>query len=88
MRAIDHQDWIGTAKALNRIAVTHFVLTIVGLVFGWPTYMRVTIAMAFVATIGGIIQAVRASRRYRRRWTNVDPGDPPLDSVERAARER
>lgn len=91
MRALDLQNWTNAAKALHYMAATEAMLTIASFALsgraGRPA-VTVAIVASWVVLACIAVWTIRAGRQYRRRWIGVAPGDPPLDSIERAARER
>lgn len=86
MRELDFQRWTGAAKSLHRLAIAETLLTIASLVLSERTmFLRIAIVASWTVLAGLMIWTVRAGRQYKRRWTDVPSGDPPLDSIEREA---
>ena len=86
MRDLDMQNWTGAAKAVFRLSVGELVLTIASLIFSERTmFLQMAIVASWAVLAGLVVWTVRAGRQYKRRWTNVPSGDPPLDSIERKA---
>ncbi len=88
MRDRDLRSWIGGAKTLFVMSAVEGALSITCIVLRHPEVLRATLYASWGALAAVTVWVMHAGRRYRRRWTGVPLGDPPLDSVERVTRPR